>query len=382
MRDHPGRFGMFASLPLPDVDGSLKEIEYAFDTLQADGVGLLTSFGDKWLGDPAFDPVMEELNRRKAVVYTHPTVADCCRAILPLVQRAVVEFQTDTSRAIGSVVFTGTASRFSDIKFIWSHGGGTVPFLLSAATGGIVLAEREIGAKTNEIPEIGPMLADLNARFCLAGQVITADALHTQRKLARLICRELLAHYVFTVKDNQKNLHATLAGLNWARARRHVTRDEGHGRAETRRCQVLDAPARIREMFPHARQIARITRTVTRTVTARSGRQRTRTQETSSETAYVITSLHRREAAPAHIAAYVRGHWAIENKVHWVRDVTFREDASKVRAGSRPRALATLRNLAIGLLRQAGYTSIAGTIREAQYQTPLLLAILGLTTAP
>ena len=177
-------------------------------------------------------------------------------------------------------------------------------------------------------------------------------------------------------------VHATLAGLNWARARRHVTRDEGHGRAETRRCQVLDAPARIREMFPHARQIARITRTVTRTVTARSGRQRTRTQETSSETAYVITSLHRREAAPAHIAAYVRGHWAIENKVHWVRDVTFREDASKVRAGSRPRALATLRNLAIGLLRQAGYTSIAGTIREAQYQTPLLLAILGLTTAP
>jgi len=128
-RDHAGRFGMFAALPLPDVEGSLKEIEYAFDTLHADGVGLMTSFGDKWLGDPAFDPVMEELNRRKAVVYTHPTVADCCRAILPLVQRAVVEFQTDTSRAIGSVVFTGTASRCPDIKFIWSHGGGTMPFL-------------------------------------------------------------------------------------------------------------------------------------------------------------------------------------------------------------------------------------------------------------
>jgi predicted TIM-barrel fold metal-dependent hydrolase len=129
VRDHPGRFGMFASLPLPDVDGSLEEIEYAFDTLHADGVGLMTSFDDKWLGDPAFDPVMEELNRRKAVVYTHPTVADCCRGILPVVHRAVVEFQTDTSRAIGSVVFTGTASRFADIKFIWSHGGGTMPFL-------------------------------------------------------------------------------------------------------------------------------------------------------------------------------------------------------------------------------------------------------------
>jgi 6-methylsalicylate decarboxylase len=131
VRDHPGRFGVFASLPLPDVDGSLEEIAYAFDTLHADGVGLMTSFEDKWLGDPAFEPVMEELNRRKAVVYTHPTLADCCRGILPVVQRAVVEFQTDTSRAIGSVLFTGTAARFPDIKFIWSHGGGTMPFLYS-----------------------------------------------------------------------------------------------------------------------------------------------------------------------------------------------------------------------------------------------------------
>ena len=259
---------------------------------------------------------------------------------------------------------------------------GTVPFLLSAAAGGTVIAEREIGAKTNEIPEIGPMLLALTARFPLAGQVITADALHTQRKLADLICEQLLAHYVLTVKDNQKNLHAALAALNWDRARRHVTRDQGHGRAETRRCRVTDAPARIRAMFPHARQVARITRTVTRTVTARTGRQRTRTQKTSSETVYVVTSLSAREAAPAHIAAYVRGHWAIENKVHWVRDVTFAEDACKVRAGFRPRVLATLRNLAIGLLRQAGYTSIAGTIRAIEYDTALLLAILGFTPNP
>jgi hypothetical protein len=110
---------------------------------------------------------------------------------------------------------------------------GTVPFLLSAAVNGIVIAEREIGAKTNEIPEIGPMLPDLNTRFPLAGQAITADALHTQRRLAKLICQDLLAHYVFTVKDNQKNLNAALAGLNWARARRHVTRGKGHGRDET-----------------------------------------------------------------------------------------------------------------------------------------------------
>jgi predicted transposase YbfD/YdcC len=256
--------------------------------------------------------------------------------------------------------------------------GGTVPFLLSAAAGGIVIAEREIGAKTNEIPEIGPLLADLNTRFPLAGRVITADALHTQRKLADLICAQLLAHYVLAVKDNQKHLHTALAALNWDRARRHVTRGQGHGRSETRIHQVMDAPARIRAMFPHARQAARITRNVTRTVTVRTGRQRTTARKTSTETVYAVTSLSAREAAPAHLAAYIRGHWSIENQVHWVRDATFAEDACKVRAGARPRALATLRNLAIGLIRQAGYDSIAGTIRKAEYDKSLLLAILGL----
>ncbi len=258
--------------------------------------------------------------------------------------------------------------------------GGTVPFLLAAAAAGIVIAEREIGAKTNEIPEIGPMLLALNERFPLAGRVITADALHTQRKLAELICGQLLAHYVLTVKANQKHLHAALAALNWDRARRHVTAGQGHGRSETRVHQVMDAPARIRVEFPHARQIARVTRTVTRTVTTRSGRQRTATRKTSSETVYIITSMTAREAAPRHIAAYVRGHWAIENKVHYVRDVTFGEDASKVRAGARPRVLATLRNLAIGLIRQAGHNAIAATIRDIQYDTSQLRASLGLNT--
>ncbi|MEP7031652.1 MAG: amidohydrolase family protein, partial [Pseudolabrys sp.] len=133
--DHPRRFGMFASLPLPDVDASLKEIEYAFDTLKADGVGVMTSFGDKWLGDKSFEPVMQELNRRKAVLYTHPTVANCCRNLMPDIHYSVVELATDTTRAIANLVFTGTASRFPDIRYIFSHAGGTMPFTFGRFAG-------------------------------------------------------------------------------------------------------------------------------------------------------------------------------------------------------------------------------------------------------
>ena len=127
--DSKGRFGMFAAMPMPYVEATLHEIAYALDTLKADGIGLLTSYGDKWLGDPAFAPVMEELNRRKAVVYTHPTTANCCGNLIPDVPDAIIEWGTDTTRTIASLVFGGTASRLRDVKFIFSHGGGTLPFL-------------------------------------------------------------------------------------------------------------------------------------------------------------------------------------------------------------------------------------------------------------
>ena len=131
VRDHPRRFGLFAAMPLPDVEATLKEIAYAYDTLKTDGVALFTSYGDRWLGNPAFKPVMEELNRRKAVVTVHPTAADCCRNLTyaPGVAPGTLEYGTDTTRALMGVAFSGDARRFPDIRFIWSHAGGTVPFL-------------------------------------------------------------------------------------------------------------------------------------------------------------------------------------------------------------------------------------------------------------
>jgi len=129
--DYPGRFGNFAMLPLRDAEGSLREIEYALDALKADGIALMTSYNDKWLGDPLFLPVMEELNRRKALVYTHPTAANCCVNLVPTQQPVMIEFGTDTTRTIADIVFSGNAQKFRDIRWIFSHSGGTLPFLTS-----------------------------------------------------------------------------------------------------------------------------------------------------------------------------------------------------------------------------------------------------------
>jgi predicted TIM-barrel fold metal-dependent hydrolase len=128
--DHKGRFGLFALLPLPTIDDSLREIEYAFDTLKADGVGLMSSYGSNWLGDSVFRPVFDELNRRRALVYTHPIDPPCCQDIQRGVPPPTIEYNTDTARTIYSFINSDSATRYADIRFIFSHAGGTMPSLI------------------------------------------------------------------------------------------------------------------------------------------------------------------------------------------------------------------------------------------------------------
>lgn len=248
---------------------------------------------------------------------------------------------------------------------------GTQVHLLSAIShdAGVVLAQREIAAKTNEIPELAPLLAELD----LAGVVVTADALHTQRATAEHLVSDRGAHYVLTVKGNQPTLFAAcqraLSGPASAFAPEHIGTDRGHGRTEQRTTRTAPVTAKCAISFPHAAQVFR----VRRDVGGLDG------QRTRKEIAYCITSLDAEQAGAEQLAGYIRGHWQIENRLHWVRDVTYDEDRSQVRTGSAPRVMASLRNLAISALRIAGHTNIAAALRWTARDPARPLSILGLT---
>ncbi|EYT90639.1 hypothetical protein ThrDRAFT_03744 [Frankia casuarinae] len=259
---------------------------------------------------------------------------------------------------------------------------GKTPHLLAAVTHatGAVLAEHQIGAKTNEVPAFVPLLRELHTYHPPTGHVITADAAHTNRAHAEAIVTELGAHFVFTVKNNTPALAVDCHQVtDWTKAPiGHTTEGKAHGRLEKRTIQLAEASEAIRARHPHARTVARIRRRTTRTVTRGTPRRRVTRRTTTTTTVHVITSLAPGEVTAAELATYVRDHWTVENRVHRVRDVTFREDASRVRTGPPPRVLATFRNLAIGLLRQAGHPRISPTPRRLRHDPALLTAILGL----
>jgi len=183
--DYPGRFGVFAALPILDIEGSLKEIEHSFDTLKVDGVALMTNIGDRWLGDEHYAPVFEELNRRNAIVYTHPVAADCCRGILPELSEAVIEYATDTTRAIAKLLFTGAAARYSGIRFIFSHAGGTMPYLAERFQRAHRFGER---GQKEKLPEgVLPALNKFYYDSAQAGHVYAMASFRTVINLSQLL---------------------------------------------------------------------------------------------------------------------------------------------------------------------------------------------------
>lgn len=228
--------------------------------------------------------------------------------------------------------------------------------LLSAldTSTGIVLAQVTVDTKSNEIPAFTPLLDAVERLLgSLAGVLFVADAMHTQTGHAQQITSRG-AHLLLQAKGNQPTLFAQLKTVPWAQIPAgDRTRDRGHGRKETRtvKAVTLRTPGGIG--FPHAQQAVRITRT------------RTIDGKTSRETAYLITSLPATDAQPADLQKWARSEWLIENQIHNIRDVTFREDLHQARTGTGPAVMATLRNTAIGWHRINGETNIARANRRA-----------------
>jgi predicted transposase YbfD/YdcC len=228
--------------------------------------------------------------------------------------------------------------------------------LLSAydTSAGVVLAQVQIAAKSNEIPAFAPLLDRVAAQLgSLDGVLVVADALHAQTGHAEAVAIRG-GHLMVTVKGNQPTLHAQLKTLPWAQVpvgdRR---REAGHGRKETRTVKALTVATPAGLAFPHAKQAVRITRT------------RTIKGKTTREMAYLVVSLPAEHAQPADLGTWARSEWHIENRVHYVRDVTLREDAHQARTGNGPAVFATLRNTAIGYHRSNGETNIARATRRA-----------------
>ena len=323
------------------------------------GARSFTAIGE-WVADQGQD-VMKQLGAAGSERPSESTI----RRVLTSVDGQVLD------QLIGAFVWTRSA--VIDQRRVIAIDGKTIrgarsrhdpdqgtPHLVAALDhhGGAVLGQVAVSAKSNEIPAVRTLLAS----FDLTGAVVTVDAMHTQTDTAQVII-EAGGAYVFTVKNNQPSLYAACKDLPWAEVPGHSTLTTGHGRRARRTIKVVQAPAWVQ--FPGARQIAQIRRTVTR-----AGKR-------TVEVVYVITSADHQAAPPATLAAWVKGHWGIENQLHWVRDVTYDEDRSQVRTGHAPRVMATFRNTAISLLRMTGWTCIAAGLRHhARHPDQTLTCIL------
>lgn len=245
---------------------------------------------------------------------------------------------------------------------------GRAVHLLSAMTHaeGATIAQRDVDQKTNEITGFRPLLEGLDLR----GVVVTADAMHAQRDHAHFLVEEKGAHYLFGLKGNQPTLAEAAERLLRDSPVAYETHNKGHGRTEHRYFRVATIPDELAAElgFPSARQFVAVERE----------RADLADRMTSMETSYYVTDLRPAQAGPAELACYIRGHWGIENRSHFVRDRVFDEDRSQVRVGGAPQVLATLRNLAISILRLNGFKSIAVGLRWVAWDHSRGLALMGL----
>jgi len=232
---------------------------------------------------------------------------------------------------------------------------------------GLTLAQQAVDDKTNEITAVNELLQQL----VLKGRIVTMDALLTQKEVAKTIV-DAEGDYVMVVKDNQPTLRADIELVfkmpPWGDVQKSdSTLDIGHGRIEMRRLSTSEALIGFND-WPGLKQVFQLERQVS---FQKSGKER-------SEVVYGVTSLSSERATPSRLLELVRGHWQIENKSHWVRDVTFDEDRSQVRCGHIPQVMAALRNTAIGLLRLQGYTNMAAACRQLAAQPTKALALIGI----
>jgi predicted transposase YbfD/YdcC len=276
---------------------------------------------------------------------------------LDVVVGAWAAFRATTSEKFRVIAVDGKSLRGS------ATAGGRCRHLLSALThtGGMVLGQLDVALKTNEIPMFSTLLDNIE----LLGALVTADAMHCQKDHAKYLVEQRGAHYLLTVKNNQPKLRKQLAQLPWGDVPvTHTQQDRRHGRVEKRTLKVVTVADGI--MFPHAAQAIQVTRKV----------RKRNSRKWRTETVYAVTDLTADQARPDQLATWLRGHWCIENRLHWVRDVTFGEDLSQVRTGNGPQVMATLRNLAISLLRLTGATNIAKALRHHARDTKRALALL------
>jgi len=347
---HPQLLGLLASV----VDHrSARGLRHPLPVILAVGLAAVLA------GARSFVAIGEWVRAQPAPAIAVLGVTGTRRPSESTIRRAMSDLDADQlDQVIGSFIWTRTQDvagrRVIAIDGKTVRGARTrasvkavAPHLVAAfdhATG-TVLGQVAVAAKSNEIPAV----RDLLACFDLTGVVVTVDAMHTQVETAQAITFAG-GDYVFTVKKNQPTLHRACADLPWTDVPAHRVTTTGHGRRVTRTIKVVTAPTWVQ--FAGAAQVAQVRRTVTR-----AGKK-------TVEVVYLISSADHHAAPPATLAAWVQGHWGIENRLHWVRDVTYDEDRSQVRTGNAPQVMATLRNTAISLLRRDGWTNIASALRH------------------